>query len=184
MVQKWPNVGSSHIFFGSPRKSGAWPGEQAPPALGCPARKRGGKGEKPMYQNRVSIIGFVGNDVQLRATKTGASVAVFSVATQSSWRNASGSYDSRTDWHRCVAWGSLSQFAAKLEKGAHVQVEGELRYREYEKQYGTKKAPAPVKHRVAEIHINRILKLDRAEKQDEPAPEVDPSELPADEPTA
>jgi hypothetical protein len=66
---------------------------------------------------------------------------------------------------------------------AHVQVEGELRYREYEKEYGTKKAPARVKHRVAEIHISRILKLDRAEKQDEPAPEVDPSELPADQPT-
>jgi hypothetical protein len=66
---------------------------------------------------------------------------------------------------------------------AHVQLEGELRYREYEEDYGTKKAPAP-KHRVAEIHVNRILKLDRAEKQDEPAPEVDPSELPADEPTA
>ena len=137
-----------------------------------------------MYQNRVSIIGFVGNDAQLRSTKAGASVAVFSVATKSSWKNASGSNDSRTEWHRCVAWGSLSQFAAKLEKGAHVQVEGELRYRKYEKEYGTKKAPAPVKHRVAEIHANRILKLDRAEKQDEPVPEVDPSELPADQPTA
>ena len=137
-----------------------------------------------MYQNRVSIIGYVGNDAQLRSTKTGAPVAGFSVATKSSWKNASGSNDSRTEWHRCVAWGSLSQFAAKLEKGAHVQVEGELRYRKYEKEYGTKKAPAPVKHRVAEIHANRILKLDRAEKQDEPAPEVDPSELPADKPTA
>ena len=61
---------------------------------------------------------------------------------------------------------------------------GRAGYREYEKEYGTKKAPAPVKHRVAEIHVNRILKLDRAEKQDEPAPEVDPSELPADQPTA
>ena len=137
-----------------------------------------------MYHNRVSIIGFVGNDAQLRSTKAGASVAVFSVATKSSWKKASGGYDSRTDWHRCVAWGSLSQFAAKLEKGAHVQVEGELRYRKYEKEYGTKKAPAPVKHRVPEIHANRILKLDRAEKQDEPVPEVDPSELPADQPTA
>ncbi len=38
--------------------------------------------------------------------------------------------------------------------------------------------------RVAEIHVNRILKLDRTEKQEEPAPEVDPSELPADEPAA
>ena len=58
-----------------------------------------------MYQNRVSIIGFVGNDAQLRSTKTGASMAVFSVATKSSWKNASGSYDSRTDWHRCVVLG-------------------------------------------------------------------------------
>jgi single-strand DNA-binding protein len=131
-----------------------------------------------MYQNRVSIIGFVGNDGQLRSTKNGTAVAVFSVATKSSWKNARGGYASRTEWHRCVAWGSLSQFAAKLEKGAHVQVEGQLRYREY----ATKKAPAPVKHRLAEVHVNRILKLDRAEKQDEPAPEVDPSELPADEP--
>jgi single-stranded DNA-binding protein len=39
-----------------------------------------------MYQNRVSIIGFVGNDAQLRSTKTGAPVAVFSVATKSSWK--------------------------------------------------------------------------------------------------
>jgi hypothetical protein len=36
------------LLFGSPRKSGAWPGEQAPPALWCPARKRGGKGEKSL----------------------------------------------------------------------------------------------------------------------------------------
>jgi len=83
-----------------------------------------------------------------------------------------------------VAWGSLSQFAAKLGKGTHVQVEGELRYREYEKDHERKEASAPIKHRVTEIHLNRILKLDRAEKPDEPAPEVDPSEPPADEPTA
>jgi single-stranded DNA-binding protein len=37
-----------------------------------------------MYQNRVSIIGFVGNDAQPRSTKKGAPVAVFSVATKSS----------------------------------------------------------------------------------------------------
>ena len=46
----WPSVAQAaeRIFFflGSPRKSGAWPGEQAPPALRCPARKRGRKGEK------------------------------------------------------------------------------------------------------------------------------------------
>jgi hypothetical protein len=37
----WPSfalAAKRNLFFGSPRKSGAWPGEQAPPALWCPAR--------------------------------------------------------------------------------------------------------------------------------------------------
>ena len=74
MLQNRPTDGSSHnLFFGSPRKSRAWPGEQAPPALWCPARKRGGKARKKcMYQNRVSMIGFVSNEAQLRSTNKGA----------------------------------------------------------------------------------------------------------------
>ena len=58
-----------------------------------------------MYQNRISLIGFVGNDVQLKSTKNGTPVAVLSVATKSSWKNGKGEYDSRTEWHRCTAWG-------------------------------------------------------------------------------
>jgi len=37
-----------------------------------------------MYQNRISLIGFVGNDVQLKSTKNGFPVAVLSLATKSS----------------------------------------------------------------------------------------------------
>jgi single-stranded DNA-binding protein len=76
---------------------------------------------------------FVGNDAELKSTKNETAVAVFSVATQRSWKNDRGGYDSRTEWHRCLAWGKLSKFASALKKGAHVQVEGELRYREYER---------------------------------------------------
>jgi len=94
-----------------------------------------------------------------------------------------GRYESRTYWHRAVAWEKLATFAATLKKGAHLQLVGELRTREYEKEYGNKKK-FTVKQRVCEVAVDSILKLDRAEKQDEPAPEVDPSELPADEPTA
>ena len=71
-----------------------------------------------MYQNRISLIGFVGNDVQLKSTKNGTPVAVLSVATKSSWKNGKGEYDSRTEWHRCTAWDKLAEFASKLEKGA------------------------------------------------------------------
>lgn len=122
-----------------------------------------------MYQNRISLIGFVGNDAQLKNTKNGTAIAVFSVATKSRWKNSNGGYDSRTEWHRCTVWGKLAEFASKLEKGAHVQVEGELRYRDYKKDRGSDADATSIKRRFAEIHASRILKLDRVAKQDEPA---------------
>jgi single-strand DNA-binding protein len=156
-----------------------------PPALWCPAKEQGQKKEiQTMYQNRISLIGFLGNDAQLKTTKNGTPVAIFSVATKASWKNSKGGYDSRTEWHRCTVWGKLAEFAGKLEKGAHVQVEGELRYREYKNDRGSDASAAPVKRRLAEIHANRILKLDRAAKQDEPAPEGDLEDLPSEESVA
>jgi single-strand DNA-binding protein len=137
-----------------------------------------------MYQNRVSLIGFIGNDVQLKSTKNGTPVATLSVATKSSWKNGKGEYDSRTEWHRCTVWGKLAEFAGKLEKGAHVQIEGELRYREYKKDSGSDADTIPIKRRLAEIHVNRILKLDRTAKQDEPAPEIDSADFAAEQPAA
>jgi single-stranded DNA-binding protein len=58
----------------------------------------------------------------------------------------------------CVVFGKLSEFAKTLTKGAHIQVEGELRSREYT----SKKTDS--KQRVWEIRVASILKLDRAEK--------------------
>lgn len=69
-----------------------------------------------------------------------------------------GQYISHTEWHSCVVFGKLSEFAKTLVKGTHIQVEGELRSREY----SSKKADA--KQRIWEIRVNSILKLDRAEK--------------------
>ena len=107
-----------------------------------------------------------------------------SICTRDSWKNSKGEYDSRTEWHRCTVWGKLAEFAGKLEKGAHVQIEGELRYREYQKDGGSDSSDAPLKRRLAEIHANRILKLDRAAKQDEPAPERDAEDFPSGQPAA
>jgi single-strand DNA-binding protein len=136
-----------------------------------------------MYQNRVSIIGFVGNEAQIKNTKNGP-VATFSVASKSSWKNSKGGYDSRTDWHHCAVWGKLTEFAGRLEKGAHVQVEGELRYREFKVDRGSDPENASVPCRSAEIHVHRILKLDRAARQDEPAPEGGTDESPVEQAVA
>ena len=109
-----------------------------------------------MYQNKVTLIGFLGSDAEVR-TNDNRSFTTLSLATKSSYKK-DGKYISHTEWHRCVVFGKLSEFAGTLKKGAHVQVEGELRSREYE----SKKTDS--KQRICEIKVDSILKLDRAEK--------------------
>jgi single-strand DNA-binding protein len=109
-----------------------------------------------MYQNRVTLIGFVGSDAKAH-TNDNRSLTTLSLATKSSYKK-DGKYISHTEWHRCVAFGKLAEFAKTLTKGAHIQVEGELRSREYNSKM------TDAKERVWEIRVASILKLDRAEK--------------------
>ena len=92
-------------------------------------------------------------------TKNGAAYAVLSLATKTSWKNDNDEWESRTEWHRIIAWSKLGEFALTLTKGAHLQVEGELRSREYEKD--------GVKRRIWECKAYRIAKLDRIERVDD-----------------
>jgi len=124
-----------------------------------------------MYQNKVTLIGFLGSNPEARTNSANFSVTNLSLATKSS-RKKDGRYISHTEWHRCVVFGKLSEFARTLTKGAHVQVEGELRSLEYD----SKKADT--KRRIWEIRVASILKLDRAEKS---APEEQENERPQDE---
>ena len=104
-----------------------------------------------MYQNKVTLIGFLGSDAEVR-TNNDRSLTTLSVATKSSYKK-DGKYIEHTEWHRCVVFGKLGEFAATLKKGAHIQVEGELRSRKYDS-----------KKTIWEIRVNSILKLDRAAK--------------------
>jgi len=111
-----------------------------------------------MYQNRISLIGFLGQNATTR-TANNASFTVLSLATKSSYKDKeTGEYNGHTEWHRCVVWGRLSEYAKTLTKGAHVAVEGELRSRE------TTDKRTSVKQRIWEVRVASILKLDRAEK--------------------
>jgi single-strand DNA-binding protein len=109
-----------------------------------------------MYQNKVILIGFLGGDAEVR-TNDNRSFTTLSLATKSSYKK-DGKYISHTEWHRCVVFGKLAEFAGTLKKGAHLQIEGELRSREFDsKKAGTKQT-------IWEIRVNSVLKLDRAEK--------------------
>ena len=109
-----------------------------------------------MYQNKVTLIGFLGSDAEVHSNDN-RSFTTLSLATKSSYKK-DGKYISHTEWHRCVVFGKLSEFAGTMKKGAHIQVEGELRSREYD----SKKTDS--KQRIWEIKVDSILKLDRAEK--------------------
>src|SRR5580692_3402316 len=113
--------------------------------------------ETIMYQNKVTLIGFLGSNPEARTNSADFSITTLSLATKSSFKK-DGNYISHTEWHRCVVFGKLSEFAKTLTKGAHIQVEGELRSREFD----SKKTDS--KRRVWEIRVASILKLDRAEK--------------------
>jgi single-strand DNA-binding protein len=89
---------------------------------------------------------------------------VFSLATKTSWKNDAGTWESRTEWHRCVAFGRLAEFVATLAKGAHVAVEGELRSHEYQRDVALGTQTTSIPQRVWEIRVDSVLKLDRAVK--------------------
>ena len=113
-----------------------------------------------MYRNQVSLIGFAGKDAETRTTSNQKPYTVLSVATQSSYKDKkTGEYINRPEWHRVIVWGKLGEFAQKIQKGAHLAVDGELVSREF-----TDKKHKDVKHRIWEVRATSILKLDRAEK--------------------
>ena len=109
-----------------------------------------------MYQNKVTLIGFLGSNPEVRTANNG-SFATLSLATKSSYKKVD-KYISHTEWHRCVVFGKLGEFAATLKKGAHIQAEGELRSRKFD----SKKTNS--EQTIWEIRVNSILKLDRAAK--------------------
>ena len=127
-----------------------------------------------LCKNRVTLIGFLGQDAEIRSTPNGTIYTRFSLATNVSWKQSgSGEYRTRTEWHRVIGWNKLGEWARALYKGAYVEVEGELRYREFT----PAESERPV--RVAEIYANSIQALDRSDKQ--PVSDASNSEL-GDEP--
>src|ERR1700720_1013695 len=113
-------------------------------------------GNRIMYQNRATLIGFLGKDAEVKTTRSGVSFTVLSLATKRSWKDReSGERKSETTWHRCIVWGKLGEFAATLTKGAHVQVEGEIRTREYPPNAGKS---AEVTKSITEVRAISIVK--------------------------
>ena len=83
--------------------------------------------------NSVQIMGNLGRDPVMRATKTGRAVASFSVAVSRMYTTPQGEQKEITDWINVVAWGNLAEAVGnQLKKGSRVFVEGRYTTRSYD----------------------------------------------------
>ena len=86
--------------------------------------------------NKVSLIGKLGKDPEVRSFNNGGSVCNLSVATSESWKDkATGEKKERVEWNRvCIFNEHLIKIAESyLHKGDMVYIEGQLQTRKYEK---------------------------------------------------
>ncbi len=83
--------------------------------------------------NKVTIIGNLGRDPEVRYTPNGAAVCNVSVATTRNWKDkTSGDKVEETEWHRVVFYDRLAEIAGEyLKKGRSVYVEGRLKTRKW-----------------------------------------------------
>lgn len=90
--------------------------------------------------NHWSVIGNVGRDPELRFTPSGVAVATFTVAVNSSWKDAEGNKKEHVEWVNVVAWKGLAEnvIAKYVKKGDPIFVEGRSQTRTYEKDGQTK----------------------------------------------
>ncbi len=103
--------------------------------------------------NKVSLIGNLTRDPELRYTPGGMAVVSFGVATNRSWTTKQGERKEDAQFHRIVAWNKLAELCSQLlAKGTRAYVEGRLQYREWTGQDA-------LKRQVAEIVISDMVVL-------------------------
>ena len=125
-----------------------------------------------MYLNHVQLIGFLGKDPEKRQVRgNGDTFTVLSVATQQSWKDANDEWQSKTEWHRVVAFSRLGTAIAEARhKGDHVLVDGMLVSSKYERENGNGKKAKAAKLTFWSVRANSVRRLSRAEAEPPTAP--------------
>jgi single-strand DNA-binding protein len=85
-----------------------------------------------MSFNKITIVGNLGRDPELRYTPQGTAVCSFSVATNEKRKDKTGEMQDVTTWFRITLWDKKAETASKyLTKGSSIYIEGKLRTEEW-----------------------------------------------------
>ena len=113
--------------------------------------------------NKVTLIGNLGNDPEVRSTTGGSRVATFSLATSRQWNDAAGAKQEKTEWHRCVVWNTKTSNLADIveryvKKGDKLYVEGRIEYRQWQDKEGQTRYST-------EINVRELIMLELAQRR-------------------
>ncbi len=120
-----------------------------------------------MDLNRVTLLGRLVRDPELKSLPTGKSVATFSVATGRVWTDPQGQKQQQSEFHNIVMWGKMAEVAHQyLRKGSRIYVEGRLQTRDWTGQDGVKR------YRTEIVSDNMIMLDSKGTVAGAPAPAV------------
>lgn len=112
--------------------------------------------------NRVTLIGNVGKDPESKFTPSGVAVTKLSLATNERFKDKSGEWQDKTEWHNLISFQKTAEIIGEyVKKGSKIYIEGRLQTSSWDdKQSGEKKYKT-------EIVVNDLVLLDgRPEKQE------------------
>ena len=92
--------------------------------------------------NKVTLIGHLGKEPEIRMAQNGSKIVQFSIATSEGWKDRqTGERREKTEWHRVVIFNAnLADIAERyLKKGSKVYIEGQLQTRKWQDQSGAER---------------------------------------------
>ncbi len=131
----------------------------------------------PKSINKVILVGNVGADPEVKYTPSGVPVGKFSLATNERFKNKSGEWQDRTEWHNIVAWQRLAEIVGEyVSKGSKVYIEGKLQTSSWEdRRSGEKKYRTGIVARdlvLLGLRENGNLKPEHATSGEQSEPDV------------
>jgi single-strand DNA-binding protein len=114
--------------------------------------------------NKITLIGNLTHDPEVRSTPNGVTVTSFTIAVDRKFKDQSG--EKSTDFFRINAWRSLGETCARwLSKGKKVAVVGELQARTYEDKKGTTRLSLDVQADEVEFLSSKQEKHDELKEE-------------------
>ena len=124
--------------------------------------------------NKVTLVGNLGRDPEIRTLENGTKVGTFTLATNENYRDKNDTWQTLTEWHNIVVWrhlaekaereemdvgtGRIGKVAKDLKKGGLAFIEGKITHRKYQDKEGHERT-------ISEIVANTLYSLEKRENK-------------------